>query len=55
MFLKDLSEIHGVSGDETKVRNFVRQKLMEMGIKHFTDSMGNLFAIKEEQKKKILS
>mgnify|MGYP000854053903 CR=1 FL=1 len=51
MFLKELSERHGVSGDETKVRNFVREKLLEMGIKHFTDSMGNLFALKEGQRK----
>ncbi|HHU75771.1 MAG TPA: hypothetical protein GXZ24_02580 [Firmicutes bacterium] len=50
MFLKELSELHGVSGDETRVRNFIREKLMEMGIKNFTDSMGNLFAVKEGQR-----
>ena len=51
MFLKELSNLHGVSGDETKVRNFIREKLFEMGVKNFTDSMGNLFAVKEGQKK----
>ncbi len=52
MFLKELSELHGVSGDETRVRNFIRGKLLEMGIKNFTDSLGNLFAVKEGQSKK---
>ena len=33
MFLKELSNLHGVSGDETKVRNFIREKLFEMGLK----------------------
>ncbi len=51
MFLKELSAMPGISGDETKVRNFIREKLLEMGIKNFTDTMGNLFAVKEGQRK----
>ena len=51
MFLKELSDLPGVSGAETKVRNFLQEKLLEMGIKSFTDSLGNLFAVKEGKEK----
>lgn len=51
MFLKELSAIPGISGDETRVRNFIREKLSEMGVKYFTDSIGNLFAVREGKRK----
>lgn len=47
MYLKELSRIPGVSGDESRVRNFIKEKLLQWGIKNQTDSMGNLYAFKE--------
>ncbi|MGI5875214.1 MAG: M42 family metallopeptidase [Dethiobacteria bacterium] len=47
MYLKELSQISGVSGDERRVRNFIREKLEAWGIKNYVDTMGNLYAFKE--------
>lgn len=47
MYIKELSRIPGVSGDESRVRNFIKEKLLQWGIKNQTDSMGNLYAFKE--------
>ncbi|MDO9533823.1 MAG: M42 family metallopeptidase [Bacillota bacterium] len=51
MLIEELSRIPGVSGDETRVRNFIKEKLSAWGIKNETDSMGNLYAFKEGGKK----
>ena len=50
MFLKELSELSGVSGDEGRVRNFIREKLTAWGIDHDCDSLGNLYAYKNGSK-----
>ena len=42
MLITALSQIPGVSGDEARVRNFIKEKLSLWGIKHYTDSLGNL-------------
>lgn len=47
MFLKELSELPGVSGDEGQVRSFIREKLSDWGIRHDCDTLGNLYAYKE--------
>lgn len=47
MLIKELSQIPGVSGDESRVRTYIKGKLNEWGIKNYTDSMGNLYAVKE--------
>jgi putative aminopeptidase FrvX len=47
MYLKELSQMHGVSGDEKKVRDFIKAKLTARQIKTYSDSMGNLYAFKE--------
>lgn len=47
MYIKELSQLPGVSGDESRVRNFIKEKLVQWGIKNQTDSMGNLYAFKE--------
>ncbi len=51
MFLKELSEISGVSGDEGRVRDFIRDKLTAWKIEHACDSLGNLYAYKSGSKK----
>lgn len=50
MLIKELSEIPGVSGDESRVRAFIRQELDKMGVLSATDSLGNLYAFKGESK-----
>lgn len=47
MFLKELSELPGVSGNEGAVRSFIKNKLTSWGIKHDCDALGNLYAYKE--------
>ncbi|HAP32273.1 MAG TPA: peptidase M42 [Firmicutes bacterium] len=46
MFLKELSELSGVSGNEDMVRDFIRGKLSAWGIHHDCDALGNLYAYK---------
>ncbi|NMB41139.1 MAG: M42 family metallopeptidase [Firmicutes bacterium] len=50
MLITELSQIPGVSGDESRVRDFIKEKLSSWGIEHYTDSLGNLFALKEGKK-----
>jgi len=52
VFIKELSQIPGVSGNEHKVRDFIKEKLSLWGIKYYTDSLGNLYAFKEGEKNK---
>lgn len=44
MFLKELTQLSGVSGCEYEVRNFIREKLDEMKISYYTDKLGNIIA-----------
>ncbi|OPL12726.1 MAG: hypothetical protein AVO34_06695 [Firmicutes bacterium ML8_F2] len=44
--LSKLADIRGVSGDETKIRRFISEKLADRGIENSIDTMGNLIARK---------
>ena len=48
-FLKELSELHAVSGDEGAVRRFIREKITPLCDEVFTDTMGNLYARKKKE------
>ncbi len=48
-FLKELSELNGVSGDEGAVRRFIREKITPLCDEVFTDTMGNLYAHKKRE------
>ncbi|RKX56877.1 MAG: M42 family peptidase [Thermotoga sp.] len=52
MYLKELSEIPGVSGDEDEVRNFIRERIEGKLDEVRTDRMGNLIGIKKGRKPK---
>ncbi|MBZ4649891.1 M42 family metallopeptidase [Thermosipho sp. (in: thermotogales)] len=47
MYLKELSEINGVSGNEKKVRDFIIEKIKDKVDKFWVDRMGNLIAFKK--------
>ncbi len=44
MLIEELSNLPGVSGNEKKVRDFIRARLQELDLEHELDSMGNLYA-----------
>lgn len=44
MFLKKLTELSGVSGNEFEVRNFIKDQLKEMNISFDVDKLGNIIA-----------
>lgn len=44
MFLKELTELSGVSGNEYEVRNFIKRKLEEMDCNYTVDKLGNIIA-----------
>lgn len=46
MLIKELTELNGVSGDETAVRNFIKEKIEPYADEITVDSMGNLIALK---------
>ncbi len=48
-FLKELSELRAVSGDEGAVRRFIREKVTPLCDEVFTDTMGNLYAHKKKE------
>ncbi len=50
MYLRELSEIPGVSGDEDKVRDFIREKIESKLDDVVVDRMGNLIGIKKGRK-----
>ena len=47
-YLKELSELRGVCGDEGAVRRFIREKVTPLCDEVFTDTMGNLYAHKKK-------
>ncbi|MBT1248602.1 MULTISPECIES: M42 family metallopeptidase [unclassified Thermosipho (in: thermotogales)] len=47
MYLKELSEINGVSGNEHKVREFIIDKIKDKVDKFWVDNLGNLIALKK--------
>lgn len=42
MFLKELAELSGVSGNEYEVRNYIKNKLEEIGCNYNIDRLGNI-------------
>lgn len=48
-WLKELSELRGVSGDEGAVRRFIREKVTPLCDEVHTDTMGNLYARKKKE------
>ena len=44
MFLKELTELSGVSGCEYEVRNYIKQRLNEIGCAFYIDKLGNVIA-----------
>ncbi|QSX06782.1 M42 family metallopeptidase [Sedimentibacter sp. zth1] len=56
MFLKELTTLSGVSGCEFEVRNYIKQKLDEIGCEYKVDKIGNVIAhnIGKAKSKKIM-
>lgn len=54
MFLKELTELSGVSGCEYEVRNYIKSKLSEMGCKFYVDRLGNIIAHNKGKKNKTI-
>ena len=56
MFLKDLTLLSGVSGCEFEVRNYIKEKLDEIGCEYKIDKLGNVIAHNKSanNKKKIM-
>ena len=56
MYIKELSELNGVSGNESLIRDFISNNVKELVDEIKTDSIGNLICLKKGKKsnKKIL-
>ena len=54
MNLKNLSEIYGVSGDEEKVRDYIKKQIEDKVDSITVDRMGNLIANKKGNGKKLI-
>ncbi len=54
MFLKELTELSGVSGCEYEVRNYIKQKLNEIGCDFYVDKIGNVIAHNKGKKNKTI-
>jgi len=50
LYLKDLTEIGGVSGDESRVRDFIASKIKDKVDETHVDKLGNLIALKKGKK-----
>ncbi|RKX37242.1 MAG: M42 family peptidase, partial [Thermotogae bacterium] len=50
MYLKELTEIGGVSGDESRVRDFIASKIKDKVDETHVDKLGNLIALKKGKK-----
>ena len=51
MLLSDLTQLYGVSGDETNVREFIYDKIKSKCDDIKIDSMGNMIAFKKGKNK----
>jgi putative aminopeptidase FrvX len=49
MLLKELCELNGVSGDEKKVRDFIREQIKAKADAYTIDKIGNLVAVKNSR------
>ena len=54
MFLKELTELSGVSGCEYEVRNYIKQRLNEIGCEFYIDKLGNVIAHNKGKKNKTI-
>ncbi len=54
MFLKELTELSGVSGCEYEVRNYIKEKLYEIGCEYYVDKLGNVIAHNKGKKNKTI-
>lgn len=54
MFLKELTELSGVSGCEYEVRNYIKNKLKEAGCEYRVDKLGNVIAHNKGKKNKTI-
>ncbi len=54
MFLRELTELSGVSGCEYEVRNYIKSKLDEIGCDYYIDKIGNLIAHNKGKKTKTI-
>lgn len=54
MFLKELTELSGVSGCEYEVRNYIKNKLSEIGCEYYVDKLGNIIAHNKGKKNKTI-
>ncbi|NLK64823.1 MAG: M42 family metallopeptidase [Tissierellia bacterium] len=54
MFLKELTELSGVSGCEYEVRNYIKSKLTDMGCEFYVDKLGNIIAHNKGRKNKTI-
>ncbi|WP_326909064.1 M42 family metallopeptidase [Sedimentibacter sp. MB31-C6] len=54
MFLKELTQLSGVSGNEYEVRNFIKNKLDEINCEYYIDKIGNLIAHNKGRKNKTI-
>lgn len=54
MFLKELTELSGVSGCEYEVRNYIKNKLNEIGCEYYVDKLGNVIAHNKGKKNKTI-
>lgn len=54
MFLKELTELSGVAGCEYEVRNFIKEKLKEIGCEYYVDKLGNVIAHNNGKKTKTI-
>lgn len=54
MFLKELTELSGVSGYEYEVRNYIKSKLDEIGCEYKIDKLGNVIAHNKGKKTKTI-
>lgn len=54
-YLPELSDIRGVSGDEGRVRKFIREKVEPLCDEVFTDTMGNLYAHKKKEGRPVIA
>jgi endoglucanase len=54
MFLRELTELSGVAGCEYEVRNFIKEKLKEIGCEYYIDKLGNVIAHNKGKKSKTI-
>lgn len=54
MLLKELTELCGVSGCEYEVRNYIKNKLDEIGCEYYVDKLGNVIAHNKGKKTKTI-